>query len=96
MTSDNSEVNKIDDNQIVNWRKRLDTQTVGELADNLANEYDNHAFREWYCLLIYELGPSRINELRGRVKDAKQPGKLFTKLAKEEVGKKQLKRHRNA
>lgn len=61
---------------------------VDKLANELVAEYGNPLYFKWYCSAINQLGVQRINELRGMVSDAKQPGKLFSKRAKEEMRKK--------
>ena len=96
MSFGNSELGKIGNNQIANWRERLTVQSVDQLADELANEYGNPLYRKWYCKLIYGLGPLRIDELRGRAKDANNPGKLFSKLAKSELASKEAQGRLNA
>lgn len=96
MTFASSELNEIGNNQIANWKESLSVQIVDQLALEIANEYSNPGYLKWYCKLIYSLGPVRINELRGRARDANSPGKLFSKLAKSELLAKEAKERLNA
>ena len=67
----------------------LNTQDVKELANLLCNEYGNSKYFKWYCGAIYEFGVRAIEDLRARVSDAKEPGRLFTKIIKDwRTGKK--------
>lgn len=61
----------------------LNTQEVEELANRLCNEYGNSRYYKWYCGAIYEFGVRAIEDLRARVSDAKEPGRLFTKIIKD-------------
>lgn len=89
MTTVNGELGKIGNNQTANWKDHIGIKEADRIAAELVNEYRNPDFRKWYCKLVYELGPHRIEELRGRVRDAKDPAKLFSKLASEELRAKQ-------
>ena len=95
MITDNSELSKIGNNPTANYREQVDVRLVDSLADELCHEYSNTDFRKWYCNIIYELGLPRVNEIRGRCRDAKQPGRLFSKLAKAEIQHMKVQRLRN-
>ncbi len=68
--------------------KKPSISEVDRLAKELIAEYGNPEYFKWYCAAINQLGVQRVNELRGMVSDAKQPGRLFSKRAKEEMRKK--------
>jgi hypothetical protein len=59
--------------------KQLSVDAVDKLADELADEYSNPKFRQWYCGVIYEFGFSKVTEWRGRAKEGNEPAKLFSK-----------------
>ncbi len=63
---------------------------VDQYAGYLAREFNNTGYRKWYCMLIYELGINRVKELEGRVSDARDPGKLFSCLAGQELNAKKV------
>lgn len=71
------------------------TAQVDEEATRLAGKFNNSGWEPFYCKAIYSLGIRRVREIEGRVADAKYPGKLFTKLVKEELkvleGKRRMK-----
>jgi hypothetical protein len=79
-----------------NWKNSLSVELVDQLADELIREYSNPQFRAWYCKLIYAFGPSRIKEWQGRVRDADNPAKLFSKLAAEALRAKEARERLNA
>ncbi len=56
---------------------------VDQLADELVATYQNPLYRPWYCKVIYALGLNAVRDLKGRAKDSKYPGRLFSKLARE-------------
>jgi hypothetical protein len=56
---------------------------VDALANELANRYENHSFRRWYCKVINTLGIQKTRELAERADESKSPGRLFSTLAKE-------------
>lgn len=60
----------------------LPIERVDELADSLATGYGNVSFFQWYCGVIYEFGPVRVEEWRLRAKEGKYPGKLFSQYVK--------------
>lgn len=72
------------------YRKELSVAFVDQLADEIVREYSTPKFRKWYIYLIYELGPQVVNDIRGRCRDARHPGKLFSKLAKERLSIKKV------
>jgi hypothetical protein len=74
------------------YRKELSVAYVDQLADEIVHEYSTPRFRKWYLSLIYELGPQAIKDIRGRCRDARHPGKLFSKLAKEQLSIKRVKK----
>ena len=82
-------VAKLLENQIEdeneNWKNILDFRFVDEFVDGLVRRYKNPEFRRWYCKLVYNIGPYRINEIQGRVQGAKDEAKLFSKLANQEL-----------
>lgn len=61
-------------------RNKVDAEAL-----RLATKYGNGTFQPYYCKVIYTLGLQRVREIEGRVSDAKFPGRLFTKIANEEV-----------
>lgn len=69
-----------------NWQlgKDLPPSVVDDLADKLAIEFNNPQFRKWYCQKIYELGMDKIAQLRAKVHEADEPGKLFSHYARQE------------
>lgn len=81
------------DNANESKARKLPAYIVDREAMRLAKEYANPDFKPFYCKAIYSLGLERITELEGRVSDAKFPGKLLTKLLKEDMdrfGKKSI------
>ena len=56
---------------------------VERLANELCSEFSNAKFFKWYCGAIYEFGVPSIEQLRARVQDAEEPGKLFSMIVKE-------------
>lgn len=69
---------------------------VDSLANTLAERFDNHAYRPWYCTAIYELGTDRIRQILARVSDGEHPNKLFSKIVKEELNAIRNKRRLNS
>lgn len=65
--------------------KRPTVQQVDDLAGELCNQFSNHEYFKWYCSAIWKLGENRVRELKGRVSDAKDPARLFTKLLSEDL-----------
>jgi hypothetical protein len=61
------------------------TERISQLAKSLCEQYHNHPYYKWYCKVIYELGIERVLLIQARASDSKQPGKLFTKIANEEL-----------
>ena len=59
--------------------KQLPIGQVDELADSLAAEYHNPDFRRWYCGVIYQFGVPKVEEWRGRAREAREPAKIFSK-----------------
>ncbi len=56
---------------------------VEKLANDLCMSYQNSKFFSWYCGVIYEFGIPAVEALQARVRDAKEPGRLFTKIVNE-------------
>lgn len=84
----NSETKSLEnqiENENENWKDTLDFRFVDELVDDLVKRYKNPEFRKWYCKLVYNIGPSRVNEIQGRVQGAQDEAKLFSKLANQEL-----------
>lgn len=50
---------------------------VDLLADELAAEYSNVAYRAWYCRIIYQFGIDRVRYWQLRASSGDHPGKLF-------------------
>ena len=75
-----------DNNQSV---RKCTMKEVDSLAAELCVQFSNHKYFRWYCSIIWKLGIDRIQELRGRVKDAKLPSRLFTMYANEELKQQQ-------
>lgn len=92
-------MDKIDFNQTANssnnQAEKPSVHAVDQLADDLVQRFNNKDYHPWYCKIIYTLGPTRVRELIGRVSDASDPAKLFSKLAKEELMQKQAKEKLN-
>lgn len=61
----------------------LTVPQVENLANELCLEYGNPNFFAWYCGVIYEFGIRATEDLRACVKDARHPGRLFTKIIKD-------------
>lgn len=76
-------------NEIGNENSQLKKQPTVQQVDDLANElctmFSNHEYFKWYCAAIWKLGERRVKELSARVSDAQDPGRLFTKLLKEDL-----------
>jgi hypothetical protein len=64
-------------------RRNLSIDAVDELADELALDYRNPQFRQWYCGVIYEFGFAKVLEWRVRAKEGDTPAKLFSKYVKD-------------
>src|ERR1044072_5863198 len=74
-----------------NWLKRNEEQLgnsplspgkplaedVDLLADELAAEYDNTAYRAWYCGVIYKFGIDRVRYWQQKASSGHFPSKLF-------------------
>lgn len=69
-----------------NWQlgKELSAAFVDKLAAEIAQEFNNDLFIPWYCGAIYDLGASKIEEIRKKVQSGKEPGKLFSFYVKQE------------
>lgn len=63
--------------------KKLAVDVVDKIADELAKEYSNLSFRNWYCGVIYQFGPSKVHEWQVRAKEGREPAKLFSKYVKD-------------
>lgn len=63
--------------------KKLAIDVVDKIADELASEYNNQRFRNWYCGVIYQFGPGKVYEWQTRARDGKEPAKLFSKYVKD-------------
>ena len=61
----------------------LPIEQVDSEVDELVRVFNNPEFRKWYCLVVRELGIEKVHELKVRAEEGSQPGKLFSKLAKE-------------
>lgn len=72
--------------QIANRKPAI--SEVDALADELIKQFNNPDYRPWYCRVIYELGITEVYELMNRVRDAKNPGTLFSKIASERLKQK--------
>lgn len=69
-----------------NWQlgKDLPSSEVDRIADELVKMFNNPSFRKWYCNIIITLGVSKIEDLKSKVVDGDNPGKLFSHYAKQE------------
>ncbi len=76
-----------------NWQlgSGMLASAVDQLAQEIADEFKNEDFKPWYCGAVYDLGVSRIHELRKKVEGAKNPAKLFSFYVNQE--RKALKRN---
>lgn len=63
--------------------KKLAIDVVDKIADELAGEYNNLRFRNWYCGVIYQFGPGKVHEWQVRAKEGNEPAKLFSKYVKD-------------
>lgn len=86
----NKRVNKV--NLINNVNQQQDNKKpsiveVDRLARELADEYGNQDYIKWYCKVIHKLGISVVQNIRAQVSDAKQPGRVFTKIANELIAR---------
>jgi hypothetical protein len=77
-------MNKIE-NANSELNKRPTVQQVDDLAHELCTNLSNHDYFKWYCAAIWKLGEHRVRELSARVRDAKDPARLLTKLIKEDL-----------
>jgi hypothetical protein len=64
--------------------KDLPASAVDSKADELVLEFQNPQFRKWYCQIIYALGLDKIDEIRAKVQDGDEPGRLFSHYANQE------------
>lgn len=71
------------DNHELNHKPTI--QEVDNLAAELCRQFNNHGYFRWYCSAIWKLGIPRVQEIKGRVSDAKMPGHLFTKFLREDL-----------
>jgi len=58
-------------------------EEVDNLADELANEYNNPDFRTWYCLLINQFGADEVRRWQALVRTGNYPARLFSYYAKQ-------------
>jgi hypothetical protein len=72
-------------NSTEDYKRRISLIQVEVMADALCVRLNNPDFKEWYCKVIHTLGADRVEELLGRVEDSKYAGKLFSRLANEEM-----------
>ena len=63
--------------------KKLPIGVVDEIADGLATEYSNQQFRQWYCGVVYQFGPSKVHEWQARAKEGNEPARLFSKYVRD-------------
>lgn len=61
--------------------KHLALTLVGSIADELVQEYSGEKYRRWYCGVIYQYGPAKVQEWRVRAREGECPAKLFSKYA---------------
>lgn len=69
-----------------NWQlgKDLPASLVDNLAEKLAKKFNNKQFIPWYCGAIYDLGLTKIDDLEKKVKDGKDPARLFSFYVQQE------------
>lgn len=62
---------------------KLAIDVVDKIADELAKDYNNLRFRNWYCGVIYQFGPNKVHEWQIRSREGNEPAKLFSKYVKD-------------
>lgn len=69
-----------------NWQlgRKTSIARADTLAEKLVTLFDNRDYIKWYYRAIYDLGEVRIEQILGRVSDARFPGKLFTTYVNQE------------
>lgn len=69
-----------------NWQlgKDLPSSEVDRIADELVIMFNNPAFRRWYCDIVIAIGASKVEDLKKKVYDGDNPGRLFSHYAKQE------------
>lgn len=70
-------------NRLSKPKYQLPIGVVDTLASELANEYNNQAYRKWYCGILYEFGPAQVEEWRKRAAEGNEPAKLFSKYVRD-------------
>jgi hypothetical protein len=67
------------------YKERLNLIFVEMAADELCKRFNNPGYKKWYCKVIHSLGLERTEILAERVRDSSYAGKLFSRLANEEM-----------
>lgn len=69
-----------------NWQlgKGLPSSEVDRIADELVGLFRNPAFRKWYCQIVIDIGASKVEDLKKKVSEGDEPGKLFSHYANQE------------
>lgn len=66
-----------------NTIEKLPIALVDEEGLRLSRKYNNPDYLGWYCEIVYCLGQSHLHELERRAEDGRNPGRLFSSLARE-------------
>jgi hypothetical protein len=67
------------------YGERINLIFVEMAADELCKKFKNPGYKKWYCKVIHTLGLERTEILAERVRDSAYGGKLFSRLANEEM-----------
>lgn len=67
------------------YKEKLNLIFVEMAADALCERFNNPGYKKWYCKVIHSLGLERTEMLAERVRDSAYAGKLFSRLANEEM-----------
>lgn len=67
--------------------EKMSLAEVDAYAELLASTFNNQQYKEWYCKVIHKLGIRRTREIAGRAEGSHYAGRLFSRLAKEEMSR---------
>lgn len=68
-----------------NSRVGISDVEAENLARYLADKYDNRQNYKWYLWIVYRIPTQKIYQLVDRAQNGKNPGKLFTYLARRQL-----------
>lgn len=80
LVTGNGKAKNMSETENDNWQlgRHTPVAVVDQLATELVQQFENDEYYKWYCASIYDLGVDRIQEIRGRISDARNPARLFS------------------